>query len=300
MQHQRLSAPPCLLKDRQWGWGKSGLGHSLSLPDCQHHKAQATSARPLCGHCGPLGAEVIMRSVRAWRSFLNARYTQVTLSTLLPNEYSEQSFIEKIFYQPRCPLSRNLCHLSVGNNRSSHVIYHDLAPPATASWLGMGAWPKLNPPWDFRLGTNWELNFPSLVVETVIFQDFLVVQWLRICLPVQGTWVLSLVGELRSHICCYCPVAQSCPTLWDPMDCSTPGLPVHHPLPELAQTHVHWVGDANSVVPFSSHLQSFPASGFFLMSWLFVSGGQSIGASASVLPMNIQDWLPLGLTGWIS
>ena len=39
-------------------------------------------------------------------------------------------------------------------------------------------------------------------------------------------------------------VAQSCPTLWDPMDCSTPGLPVHHQLPEFTQTHVHWVGDA--------------------------------------------------------
>ena len=50
-----------------------------------------------------------------------------------------------------------------------------------------------------------------------------------------------------------------------------------------------------SVVPFSSCLQSLPASGAFLMSWLFTSGGQSIGASASVLPMNIQDWLPLGI-----
>ena len=57
-----------------------------------------------------------------------------------------------------------------------------------------------------------------------------------------------------------------------------------------------------SVVPFSSHLQSFPASGAFPMSQLFPSGGQSIGASASasVLPMNIQDWFPLRLTGWIS
>ena len=54
------------------------------------------------------------------------------------------------------------------------------------------------------------------------------------------------------------------------------------------------------VVPFSSCLQSFPASGSFPMSWLFASGGQSIGASASVLPMNIQDWFPLGCTGWIS
>ena len=58
---------------------------------------------------------------------------------------------------------------------------------------------------------------------------------------------------------------------------------------------------SSSVVPFSC-LQSFPASGSFPMSQLFTSGGQSIGvsASASVLPMKIQDWLPLGWTGWIS
>ena len=57
-----------------------------------------------------------------------------------------------------------------------------------------------------------------------------------------------------------------------------------------------------SVVPFSSCLQSFPASGSFKMSQLFTSGGQSIGvsASASVLPVNTQDWSPLGWTGWIS
>ena len=75
----------------------------------------------------------------------------------------------------------------------------------------------------------------------------------------------------------------------------------------FAQTHVHWVSDAIQpshllAVPFSSHLQSFPASGSFQMNQFFASDGQSIGAlaSASVLPMNIQDWLPLGLTGWIS
>ena len=58
----------------------------------------------------------------------------------------------------------------------------------------------------------------------------------------------------------------------------------------------------SSVVPFSSHLQSFPASGSFPMSQLFASGGQRTGVSASVsvLPMNIQDWFPLGWTGWIS
>ena len=58
----------------------------------------------------------------------------------------------------------------------------------------------------------------------------------------------------------------------------------------------------SSSVPFSSHLQSFPASGSFPMSQFFASGGQSIGvsASATVLPVNIQDWFPLGWTGWIS
>ena len=59
---------------------------------------------------------------------------------------------------------------------------------------------------------------------------------------------------------------------------------------------------SSSVVPFSSTLQSFPASGSFQMSQLFASGGQSIGVSAStsVLPMNTQDWSPLWWTGWIS
>ena len=63
----------------------------------------------------------------------------------------------------------------------------------------------------------------------------------------------------------------------------------------------HW-NISSSVVPFSSHVQSFPASGSFPMSQFFVSGGQNIGASASasVLPMNIWDWFPIGLTGLIS
>ena len=59
---------------------------------------------------------------------------------------------------------------------------------------------------------------------------------------------------------------------------------------------------SSSVIPFFSHLQSFPASGSFQMSQFFASDGQSIGvsASASVLPMTVQDWFPLELTGWIS
>ena len=102
-------------------------------------------------------------------------------------------------------------------------------------------------------------------------------------------------------------VAQSCPILCDLMNCSMPGLPVHHQLPEFTQTHVHWVGDFIQPshplsIPFSSCPQSFPASGSFQMSQLFTSGAQSFGvsASASVLPMITQDWSPLGWTGWIS
>ena len=88
---------------------------------------------------------------------------------------------------------------------------------------------------------------------------------------------------------------------WDPMDCSTPGLPVHLQLLEFTQNPCplsQWWHPtiSSSVIPFSSHLQSFPASGSFLVSQFFTSGGWSIGVSASalVLPMSIQDWFPLG------
>ena len=83
-------------------------------------------------------------------------------------------------------------------------------------------------------------------------------------------------------------------------------LPCPFQLLKLAQTRVsrRWCHPtiSSSVVPFSSHPQSFPVSGSFPTSQLFTSGGQSFGisASASVLPMNIQDWFPLGWTGWIS
>ena len=82
------------------------------------------------------------------------------------------------------------------------------------------------------------------------------------------------------------------------MDSSAPGFPVLHCLLEFAQTHVHPTV-SSSVIPFSVYLQSFPASGSFPMSQLFISGSRSIGASASVLVVNIQRWFPLGLTGLI-
>ena len=103
-----------------------------------------------------------------------------------------------------------------------------------------------------------------------------------------------------------CSVAKSRLTYGNPMDCSTSGFPVIHPLSlKITQTHVtlnQWCHPtiSSSVVPFSFCLQSFPASGSSLMSRLLPSGGQSIGASASVLPMNMQGWFPSGLTGLIS
>ena len=103
-----------------------------------------------------------------------------------------------------------------------------------------------------------------------------------------------------------CPVTKLCPTLCNPMDCSTPGSFVLHCLLESAQIHVHRVGDAiyHRILchPFSFCLQSFPASGSFPVSSVFSLGGQTNGAlaSATVLPMNIQDRSPLWLSGLIS
>jgi len=102
---------------------------------------------------------------------------------------------------------------------------------------------------------------------------------------------------------CCCSITQLCPTLWKPMDCSTPGFPVLHHLPEFFQTHVHWVNDNNHFIlcrPLLLLSSTFPASGSFPMSQFFAPGGQRIGASASasVLPMNIQSWFLLRLTGF--
>ena len=101
-------------------------------------------------------------------------------------------------------------------------------------------------------------------------------------------------------------VTQSCPTLCDLMNRSTPGLHVHYHLLEFTQTHIHWVGDAiqpsHPVVPFSSCPQSLPASESFPVSQLFAWGGQSTGVSAlaSFLPKKPQAWSPLEWTSWIS
>ena len=114
---------------------------------------------------------------------------------------------------------------------------------------------------------------------------------------------ISLV--LKSHIYFVrCSVAKLCPTLCNPMDCSTPAslsFSVSWSLFKLMS--IESVMLFNHLIlrhPFLLCLQSFPASRSFPMSWLFISSGQSTEASASVFPMNVQGWFPLGLTGLIS
>ena len=109
--------------------------------------------------------------------------------------------------------------------------------------------------------------------------------------------MLGWQDQLDGHQ--FSSVAQSCLTLCDPMDRSTPGFPVHHQLPELAQTHVHRVGDAIQPSrplssPSSPALNLSQHRGLFTF---FTSGSQriAVSAAASVLPMNIQDRFPLGL-----
>ena len=101
-------------------------------------------------------------------------------------------------------------------------------------------------------------------------------------------------------------VAQLCLTLCNPMNRSTPGLPVHHQLPEFTQTHVHQVSDAIQW----SHPLSSPSSPTSIFSSIKVFSNESallirwpnirVSVSASVLPMNTRDWAPLGWTDWIS
>ena len=102
----------------------------------------------------------------------------------------------------------------------------------------------------------------------------------------------------------FCLVTKLCPTLCDPMDCSTPDFPVLCYLPDFAQTHAHWAGDAIRLShPFHPLLllpSIFPNIRVFCNESALHSGGQSIGALAPVLPMNIQGLFPLGLTGLIS
>ena len=123
-------------------------------------------------------------------------------------------------------------------------------------------------------------------------------KWLQVyllyCCPVHSS------PHIRHIWCCYFSVTKLCLTLCDSMDCNTPGSSVFHCLLSLLKfMSIESVVLSNHLIFCCSLLSSnFPVSGAFPMSWLFVSGGQSIGAT--VLPMNVQGWFPLALIGLIS
>ena len=119
--------------------------------------------------------------------------------------------------------------------------------------------------------------------------------------PVKAS--VNFVSRSPLNLMClqFSSVTQLCPTLCDPMDCTMPGFPVHHQLPEFAQTHAHWVSDAiQPSHPLSS--PSPPAFKLFQHQGLFkwVSSSHQVAKvlelQAPVLPVNIQDWFPSGLT----
>ena len=116
-----------------------------------------------------------------------------------------------------------------------------------------------------------------------------------------GIWLDAGWGQFICTL--FSSVTQSCPTLCDPMDCSTPGLPVHHQLPEFTQTHVHGVGDAiQPSHPLSS--PSPPASIFTSIrvfsneSVLYIRWPKNWSFNFNISPS--KDWFPLGWTGLIS
>ena len=117
-------------------------------------------------------------------------------------------------------------------------------------------------------------------------------------------WITLLCSWNKHIVNQFSSVTQSCTRPHGPQHARLPCLwptPRVHPNSCPSSLWCHPT-ISFSVIPFSSCPQSFPVSGFFQMSQLFASGGQSIevSASTSVLPMNTQDWSPLGWTGWIS
>ena len=126
-----------------------------------------------------------------------------------------------------------------------------------------------------------------------------------VCVHAHACMCIYTQGTIFNILCCCCSVTQLGPTLIHGLQHAR--LPCPLPSPRVCLNSCplrQWnhPTTSSSVIPFSFCLQSFPASGSFPMRWLFTSGGQSIGisASASVLSMNIQGWFPLGLTGLIS
>ena len=177
--------------------------------------------------------------------------------------------------------------------------------------------PRINSPWIVREECVLTYtHYFEAIMASFLFLSKPSLKWhpTPVLLPEKSNGRRSLVGyspwdQIRVSnfsLSQFSSVVQSSPTLCDPIHCSMPRLPCPSPTPRACSNSCplsRWCHPAipSCVVPFSC-FQSFPASGSFLVSLLFTSGGQSSGASAlaSVFPMNIQGWFPLGLTSLIS
>ena len=181
----------------------------------------------------------------------------------------------------------------------------------STAWKKDGNSSSWNQSKTYRSKTKQEGSWYALKNPILLKYRLLKVQGtgkMRLCREKQTlTYPYQLNNWAKPQFSQFSSVAQSCPTLFNPMNRSTPGLPVRSPTPRVYPSPCplsRWchLTISFSAVPFSSRPQSFPASGTFPISQLFTSGDQSIviSASASVLPMNTQDWYALGWTGWIS
>ena len=155
---------------------------------------------------------------------------------------------------------------------------------------------------------SWHLFFIfSVSVRSIEFLSFRSIEFLSFIVPIFA-WNVPLVSQVFLKRSLVFPILfSSVQSLGHVRLFATPwtaSLCIINSWELASYPYSQWCHStiSSSIVTFSSCLQSFPASGSFQMSWFFASGAQSIGfsASASVLPMNIQDWFPLGCTRWIS
>ena len=168
------------------------------------------------------------------------------------------------------------------------------------------------PGWSVFVLAYWIYQSPASGLQSFPWEVCWKFYWgSHVCDPLLPSWYFNIFlfvfwkfdyNMPLSSSCC-CSVTGLSPTLCNPMDCSMSGLPVPHYLQEFVQVYVCWISDALQpsypLLPSSPFVFSLSQhQGLF--QWVGCSGGQSIGASASFLPVSIQGWFPLGLTGWIS
>ena len=202
---------------------------------------------------------------------------------------------------PPAPPSASPAHLQLSEARlcvGSELSLRKHVQEGGKPFRGRGREPLFHPGHQVLLpdGGHWAF--------LLLGQRFLILFETRIRVPKRNACINKWDCTGYMELVQFSSITQSCPTL-QPHGRQQARPPCLSPTPGIYLNSCslsQWCHQtiSSSVIPFSSCLQSFPASGSFQMSQLFTSGGQSIGisASTSVLPMNIQDWFPLGWTGW--